>query len=205
MIKTKTNKQIKIKIKQKRVDLSKMVDKSLERRESLFSKVINSNLNINTLKKYNKSQWNKALGTHIRKNDSLKAQKRLLTQIKSDINTVSNRYIVKKKIKNIEIKKAIKKEAYKSFKITYGDISIGKVQKTLKPLKTGEYITTVIQTNDGKKFISSSSKKDFKRQLDIIDASYGVLSIGDCGQPKVRVPFITKEYRQFALDKGIKL
>jgi len=182
-----------------------MVNKTLERRESLYRKVVNANIDIDTLNQYNKTEWNKALGTRIKKQSSLDGQKRLLQQIKNDISTVSNRYIAKKKITNPNIKKAIKSEGKRLFRVKKKVVSKKKVQKKLFELKEGSYITTVIYTNDGKKFISASNKKDFNRQLAILDNEYGVIRIGKSGKTKSRKPFITPEFKQLALEKGIKL
>jgi len=182
-----------------------MVNKTLARRESLFNKVINSNLDITQLKQLDKKQWNNVLGTKVKTNESLKAQKRLLDQIKSDIDDVSTRYIIKKNIKNKNIQISIKTEAKKRFKVIKVAKPMKTVQKKLLPLKEGSYITTVIYTNDGDKFISSSSRKDFLKQLAILDSAYGVISIGKSGRVKPRKAYITDAMRERFKKDGMKL
>jgi len=182
-----------------------MTDKSLERKESLYAKVLDSNIKISELKKYNISQWNKALGTKVRKKKSLEGQKRLLDQIQTNIEPISVRYNFKKKIKNPKIKATTIDEGKRLFGVKQPTKPKVSRQKQIKLLKEGSYITTVIYTNDGEKFISSSNNKDFKRQLAILDDAYGVLSIGDCGRSKPRKPFLTKQIKEYYLTKGIEM
>lgn len=182
---------------------SSISNNTLERRESLLNKAVNSNKTFPELKNLNRIEWNKALGTKVRNNDSLKAQKRLLVQIEKDSNRIIEKHVKKRYGANKNIQNSARKEAnriiHKPKKVS------GKtIESRLEKLKVGSYtITKVLTERDGFKYITAHNSKEFKKQLKRLQLFYGKTTLISTGNVHIKKPFETPQMRARRKQLGI--
>ena len=169
-------------------DKTKSEISTLKRRENLFDKILKSGKGINEVKSLSLKDYNELMGTKVKKQDSLKAQHRLLDQLNQNVKQVSNYHIEKNKIVD---------KPYREF-----------IHKRSRELlaKEGQYNIVEVSFKDGSvKWIKYADDKSFQFQLDKIKASFG----GDFElifhDYKKYASFIDKAFKSIVKAKGIKI
>lgn len=169
---------------------------TLNRYESLYTKVIASNLSIYELESLSLKEYNQALGTNIKKISSLKGQHRLLKQIRDNIEPVEQKYLTKRKITYSKSISRTKQKSDSLFdtkrkrekpkeKVKPKDKVHSKYKKVLMPKGKGQYGIVEIYDvdNDFSYWIKYKNQKDFDDKLgklksDSIEGKFNVIPQG---------------------------
>jgi hypothetical protein len=162
--------------------------KSLKRRQNLFDKVLKSGKSIDEIKQLNRSEYNKLMGTKIgTKKEALKSQHRLLDQLNFHIQDVSIYHSDKNKIKDKE---------YRAF--------INRRGRELVQ-KDGQYTVVEVKYKDSSKWIKYDNKKNYLKQLQELESSYGDKYELIFYDFKTYESFIESEFRKTIKAKGVKV
>jgi hypothetical protein len=129
-----------------------MSEVSTKRREALFSKLLDKEITVNQARKFNLKDWNKAFGSKIKTENSLKAQKRLLNQVENRIDEIIDYH--KQKIQDLE-------------KLKLPEKDLPKVKDLVFPSKKGQYGIVLItdNKNQNKFWIKYRSKQHYNKQI----------------------------------------
>lgn len=153
--------------------------KSLARYLNLYEKILKSGKNITQIKLMTIKQYNQAFGTKIRKKSSLIAQrKRLVNQIKNNLDDIVYGYVEKEKIKSSNYKTYLYKESYDLFKIKKEPKEIDSVKGAKKIRKKGEYgvIKIIDMKNNNEYFIKYDTELSLRNRLKSLRKEYNIKS-----------------------------
>ena len=169
-------------------DKTKSEISTLKRRENLFDKILKSGKGINEVKSLSLKDYNELMGTKVKKQDSLKAQHRLLDQLNTNVKEVANYHIEKNKIVD---------KPYREF-----------IHKRSRELlaKEGQYNIVEVSFKDGSvKWIKYVDDKSFQFQLEKIKEAYGSDFELIFHDYKKYASFIDKAFKSIVKAKGIKI
>lgn len=189
---------------------TKVKQQQINRLENLFKNVINSGYSVNDLKSMSVKEYNLALDKKITSETSLKAQFRLLDQIKNNLNQVEKTYFEKRSVKNTVLIEAVKSESKRIFAKVKKPEKKEVITKQLElpiPKKEGKYGVAEIKVSKDKSYwIKYNSKKDLNRQLDIIKGSFQIKEFTPIFHGiRKYVEFIDDEFKDLLERKGVKI
>ncbi len=161
-------------------------ERSLIRRQNLFDKVLKTGINIKEIKRLDIKEYNKLMGTKVKKKASLLAQHRLLDQLNYYVQDVSKYHIKKNQIINENYKRFVNEEGRRLVQ------------------KEGDYTVLEIRyTKDDSRWIKFKDKKGLAEQLKKLEASYGKNYELFFYDFKKYASFIEKQFDKITRNKGI--
>lgn len=183
---------------------SKLSQSTINRRESLLNKAINSNKTFDDLSKLNKQDYKKAMNIKGKfTNDSWKSQLRLMNSIQKTPELYIKEHVKKRGGTNTKINLAIRKEANRIITKQKG-VSAKTTTSKYGKIKVGSYRITKVDTElGGYKYITWHTKKEFEKILAKLKRSYGKTVILSTGTTHIKRKFESKEMK--ALIKQLKI